>query len=124
MVFFSNLFGGKETLSAADMARDIKEGLNIYEMAEPPGTAEYKMHIRINNISLQGGNKSALKSELKEAIANPEFKKTIGINLYEYLVKYHGCNAFAVTDNKSLVLACADRLISDLNDHLEDKFPE
>ena len=86
MGFFSNLFGGKETLSAADMARDIKQGLSIYEMVEPPGTIEYKMRIRIMNISLQRGNKSALKSELKEAIANPEFKETIENNLYEYLI--------------------------------------
>jgi len=54
--------------------RDIKQFLSAYETLPRAGSIQQKLSLRIIFMNRQGGNKSALKSELKEAIAKPEFK--------------------------------------------------
>jgi len=54
--------------------RDIKQFLSLYDTGSWPGSTKYKMSIRIMKTNFRGENKSALKSELKEAIAKPEIK--------------------------------------------------
>ena len=98
--------------------RDIKQFLSLYDTGSWPGSTKYKMSIRIMKTNFRGENKSALKSELKEAIAKHEFKEGIENDLFKYLASLE-CDDYLVRDNASLVQATADKIISSLNDEVD-----